>query len=140
MIKNRFVKNLYQIVSFAFSEIVLILPLLASIFLAIQNNAEEAIWILATSIVFLIVLYFVIGFYWIFQIIEISKEGIEVKLFKKTIRRIKWEDVKEIKHSQVMRNPAYSIVVNGTKNLNLDSRKKIKLALDFFGNEKAKWV
>ena len=81
MIKNRFVKNLYQITSFAASELVILIPILAIYFLMLDNNAvDKSAWMLYVVIV-LVLLFFIVGFYWIFQIVEINSSGIVVKLF-----------------------------------------------------------
>ena len=37
-----------------------------------------------------------------------------------------------------MKNPAFVIKTKGSKKLNLDSRKKIKYAIMYFGNENIK--
>ena len=95
-------------------------------------------WILLALAISLIILYFCIGFYWIFQKVEISNNGIEITILKKVIQKIKWDDVDDIIYTSVMRNPAYVIIIKESKKINLDSRKKIKNAILHFGNEKIK--
>jgi hypothetical protein len=34
-----------------------------------------------------------------------------------------------------MRNPAYVVSIENQKDLNLDSRKKIRFAIEYYGNE-----
>ena len=80
-------------------------------------------------------MFFIIGFFWIFQIIVIEKNGIEVRFFKITLRKIEWNEVEGIEYDSIMRNPAYIIKVKNSKNLNIDSRKKIKKALKYYGTK-----
>lgn len=138
MIKNRFVKNLYQITSFAASELVILIPILAIYFLMLDNNAvDKSAWMLYVVIV-LVLLFFIIGFYWIFQIVEINSSGIVVKLFNRVIRSIRWEDVEDIRYANHFRNPVYNIIIKENKILYLDYRKKIKNAIICWGNDDIK--
>lgn len=138
MIKNRFVKNLYQITSFAASELVILIPILAIYFLMLDNNAvDKSAWMLYVVIV-LVLLFFIVGFYWIFQIVEINSSGIVVKLFNRVIRSIRWEDVEDIRYANHFRNPVYNIIIKENKILYLDYRKKIKKAIIFWGNDDIK--
>ena len=138
MIKNRFVKNLYQITSFAASELVILIPILAIYFLMLDNNAvDKSAWMLYVVIV-LVLLFFIVGFYWIFQIVEINSSGIVVKLFNRVIRSIRWEDVEDIRYANHFRNPVYNIIIKENKILYLDYRKKIKNAIIFWGNDDIK--
>ena len=133
MIKNRFVKNLYQITSFAASELVILIPILAIYFLMLDSNAvDKSAWMLYVVIV-LVLLFFIIGFYWIFQIVEINSSGIVVKLFNRVIRSIRWEDVEDIRYANHFRNPVYNIIIKENKILYLDYRKKIKNAIICWG-------
>lgn len=138
MIKNRFVKNLYQITSFAASELVILIPILAIYFLMLDSNAvDKSAWMLYVVIV-LVLLFFIIGFYWIFQIVEINSSGIVVKLFNRVIRSIRWEDVEDIRYANHFRNPVYNIIIKENKILYLDYRKKIKNAIICWGNDDIK--
>ena len=138
MIKNRFVKNLYQITSFAASELVILIPILAIYFLMLDNNAvDKSAWMLYVVIV-LVLLFFIVGFYWIFQIVEINSSGIVVKLFNRVIRSIRWEDVEDIRYTNHFRNPVYSIIIKENKIIYLDYRKKIKNAIICLGNDDIK--
>lgn len=138
MIKNRFLKNLYQITSFAASELVILIPILAIYFLMLDSNAvDKSAWMLYVVIV-LVLLFFIIGFYWIFQIVEINSSGIVVKLFNRVIRSIRWEDVEDIRYANHFRNPVYNIIIKENKILYLDYRKKIKNAIICWGNDDIK--
>lgn len=137
MVKNKFYKNLYQSISF-FSVIMIFVFSLLMGFAASLNYEGGNGWILLALAISLIILYFCIGFYWIFQKVEISNNGIEITILKKVIQKIKWDDVDDIIYTSVMRNPAYVIIIKESKKINLDSRKKIKNAILHFGNEKIK--
>lgn len=137
MVKNKFYKNLYQSISF-FSAIMIFVFSLLMGFAASLNYEGGNGWILLALAISLIILYFCIGFYWIFQKVEISNNGIEITILKKAIQKIKWDDVDDIIYTSVMRNPAYVIIIKESKKINLDSRKKIKNAILHFGNEKIK--
>ncbi len=135
--KNKFIKNLYQDISFLSTFIWIYFLLLYAIFSVLTLGDFNWI-ILLISIGLLTILTFFIGFYWIFQTIEINHEGIKVKLLKKVIRDIKWEDVEGMLYGGVMRNPAYIIFVKNSKNLNIDTRKKIKEAIRYYGDDNIK--
>ncbi len=130
--KSKFWKNLYQNLS---NIAVISLFDLILIYCAIRSfnqNQLMAFMFIGCSVLFL-VLYLLIGFYWVFQMIEVDERGIKVKLFSKTIRDISWDNIESITYGGVLRNPAYIIKVKNQKGLNIDSRKKIKQAFSFYG-------
>ncbi len=134
VIKSKFYKNLYQSVSF-FSVIMLLVFFLILGFIESLYYESARGWILLMIAVSLIILFFLVGFYWIFQKVEFDHTGIKITLFHKEIRKINWEEIEEISYTSVMKNPAFVIKTKGSKKLNLDSRKKIKYAIMYFGNE-----
>ena len=132
--KHKFFKNLYQTVSWFLTICVLVFFLLFGYFesLSYGNNGQG--WLLLVFTGSVMVLFFVIGFYWIFQTVEIDQTGITTKIFKKTIRKVDWNSVEDIRYSNVMRNPAYVLKIKNEKDLNLDCRKQIRRAIIYFGN------
>lgn len=128
MVKNRFIKNLFQSISWGVSCFVLITAILAGYFASLQYGSSNS-WILLAFAVGIVLLFFLIGFYWIFQTIEIDQQGIYVRILQKTIRTIYWTDVVNIEAKTVMKNPAYVVTVRGQTHLNLDRRKKIRNAI-----------
>lgn len=86
----------------------------------------------------IILLFFAIGFYWIFQVIEIDQHGICVKILQKTIRKISWDAVVIIEEKTVMKNPAYVVIVRNPKPLNIDRRKKVLDAINLHSNGQIK--
>ena len=137
MVKNRFLKNLYQTISWGISCIVLILAILAGYFMSLQQGSNDG-WILLVFTAGVVLLFFAIGFYWIFQTIEIDSNGIHVKILSKTIRTIFWHDVVCVEAKTVMKNPAYVVIVRDQKRLNLDRRKKILDAINLYSNGQIK--
>lgn len=134
MKKNVFLKNLYQIISFALVISIFIFFLLLGYFISLNYESNNG-WYLLLIAGVLIASYFIIGFYWIFQIVEIDEKGIKIKILGKNIRNVKWDDIIEIKYASVMRNPAYVISIKNEKNINLDSRKSIKNAISYYAPE-----
>lgn len=134
MVKNRFCKNLFQVISWGISCIVLILALLGGYVMSLQSGADSG-WILLAFTASIVLLFFAIGFYWIFQTVEINNEGIQVKIFQKIIRTVTWSDVISIEEKIVMKNPAYVLAVQNQARLNLDKRKKIQLAIIHYGGD-----
>ena len=134
MKKNVFLKNLYQIISFALVISIFIFFLLLGYFISLNYESNNG-WYLLLIAGVLIASYFKIGFYWIFQIVEIDEKGIKIKILWKNIRNVKWDDIIEIKYASVMRNPAYVISIKNEKNINLDSRKSIKNAISYYAPE-----
>ena len=131
MKKNIFLKNLYQIISFALVISIFIFFLLLGYFVSLNYENNNG-WYLLLIAGVLIASYFIIGFYWIFQTVEIDEKGIKIKILGKNIRNVKWDNIIEIKYASVMRNPAYVLLIKNEKNINLDSRKSIKKAMIYY--------
>ena len=124
--KNKFIKNLHQMIIFGLCELIIILPLIGILILMhIYDVKYSLTGLILIIILLLIVLYFLIGFYWIFQTVIVSENGLIVKLFNKTLRNIKWINIKSIEYGSVMRHSALIIKLFDGKNLNLDYRKPI---------------
>ena len=129
--KKRFIKNLYQILSFSLCALILILPILCMPLLAnFTNKTANSLALYSTLIV--ILSFFFLGFYWIFQTVEIDEAGIKVYFLSKTLRDISWKQIESIRIGGVMKNPAFVIKISGQKDLNLDKRKAIKKALELY--------
>ena len=133
----KFIKNLYQVISCLFVIMVFVCFLLLGYIKSLDYPKNNGWYLLLVSFS-LIVLFFITGFYWIFQTVEIDAEGIRTKIFRKSIRSINWDDITEIKYTCVMRNPAYVLLIKNEKNLNLDSRKSIKNAINYYAPQSIK--
>lgn len=87
-----------------------------------ENNSG---WILLIISFILIILFFLIGFYWIFQKVIFDENGIKIKFINKIIKECKWAEIKDIEISNIMRNPALRIKLVSGSEIHLDKRKGI---------------
>lgn len=93
-------------------------------------------WILLIISLSLIVLFFLIGFYWIFQVVSIDESGIKIFFISKVIKQFEWKEIDTIEESNIMRNPALIIkTFNGNK-IYLDKRKKIIKLIEIYSQKK----
>ena len=81
--KHKFYKNLFQTISY-FAVIILFEVFLLIGFFTSLSYGQNFGWILLIISLSLIALFFLIGFYWIFQIVSIDEHGIKI-LFKSKI-------------------------------------------------------
>ena len=131
--KNRFVKNLFQVLSSLGGLDVLALIVLLEVIFEISLQNREKILFCLVVIACLVFLNFGIGFYWVFQKVLIDETGISVYLFGKTLRHVPWASIEAVKRDSVMRNLCFVISVwNEERPLNLDYRKSIKRAMLFY--------
>lgn len=128
--KYKFAKNLFQTLCNSLG--LLFMCLVLTFFCLIQKTESDVLILVAIAMIGPIVLYFAIGFYWIFQTVIIDEKGISVLFFKKTLTQFAWEDIVSIEKSNIYRNPIYKIVKSDGKELNLDKRKKIKNAIELY--------
>lgn len=99
-----------------------------------KNNGYR---LLILSILFL-VLFFVIGFYWIFQQVIINEKGIQVVLIKKIIKECNWDEIKTYEITSIMRNPAIRVKLFDDSEIHLDKRKSIINAIEFYKTNSTK--
>lgn len=124
MSKTKFYKNLYQSISYFSIIMVFEIVILIGFFTSLNYESNSG-WILLILSIVLIVLYFIVGWYWIFQKVYIDHNGIKIVLFNKTLRENKWEDIKNIEEATIMRNPALKIKFIDGSEIHLDNRKSI---------------
>ena len=105
MLKNKFYKNLFQTISY-FAVIMVFEILLLVGFFASLSYGQNFGWILLAISLSLIVLFFLIGFYWIFQIIYFDESGIKILFKNRIVKQLKWEEVDTIEEGNIMRNAA----------------------------------
>lgn len=124
MKKNKFYKNLFKSVSY-FSAIMLLVFCLLLGFFESLNYGKNYGWILLIISALLIILFFLIGFYWIFQKVIIDENGIKIVFKNKVINNHKWDEIVSIKKVDLFRCRALEIkFVDGSK-IHLDDRKSI---------------
>lgn len=124
MLKQKFYKNLFQSISF-FSIIMLFETILITGFIASLNYENNNGWILLIMSFVLIILFFLIGFYWIFQKVIFDDNGIKIVFLNKIIKECKWTEVLDIEITNIMRNPALKINLTTGSEIHLDKRKSI---------------
>ena len=124
MVGHKFYKNLFQTISY-FSVIMVFEIFLLIGFFASLNYGHNFGWVLLIISLCLIILFFLIGFYWIFQKVFINEKGIKVLFLNKIIKQYDWKEINIIEEANIMRNPAIRIkTINGSE-IHLDRRKKI---------------
>ena len=135
MLKNKFYKNLFQSLSALGGIIVVYIPCIFGYIESIKYESDLG-WIMLVAPLSLFILYFLIGFYWIFQKVIIDDNGIRIILINKIIKECKWYEIDIIEEANIMRNPAIRIKnVDGTET-HLDKRKSIIQALEKYSKKK----
>ena len=92
-------------------------------FFASLSYGQNFGWILLIISLSLIALFFLIGFYWIFQIVSIDEHGIKILFKRKIVKQLKWEEIDTIEEANIMRNPALRIQI--VKAIAIYSQNKI---------------
>ena len=131
MLKHKFYKNLFQTISY-FAVIMVFEILLLVGFFASLSYGQNFGWILLIISLSLIVLFFLIGFYWIFQRVSIDEGGIKIYFMNKIIKQLKWKEIDIIEEANIMRNPALKIKAFDGTEIHLDKRKQIVKAIEIY--------
>lgn len=129
MLKQKFYKNLFQTLSF-FAVIMVFELILLLAFFESMSFEDGSGWMLLIISLALMILFFLIGFYWIFQTVLIDETGIKIVLIRKKLKEVKWEEVETMKKANIMRNPAIRIKTFGGTEIHLDQRKSIIKAIE----------
>jgi hypothetical protein len=96
---------------------------------------ENIVLILSLSFVVPLILFFSLGFYWIFQMVIIDNEGVKILFCKKIIKECSWDKIENIEEANIMKNPALRIRIAGGSELHLDKRKRIISAIEFYSKK-----
>jgi len=135
MIKNKFFKNLFQLLSALGGILIVYIPCIFGYIESIKYGSDLG-WIMLVAPLSLFILYFLIGFYWIFQKVIIDDNGIKIILINKIIKECKWYEIDIIEEANIMKNPAIRIKnIDGTE-IHLDKRKSIIQALEKYSKKK----
>ena len=135
MIKNKFYKNLFQSLSALGGILIVYIPCIFGYIESIKYESDLG-WIILVAPLSLFILYFLIGFYWIFQKVIIDDNGIRIILINKIIKERKWYEIDIIEEANIMKNPAIRIKnIDGTE-IHLDKRKSIIQALEKYSKKK----
>ena len=105
-------------------------------FFASLSYGQNFGWILLIISLSLIALFFLIGFYWIFQIVSIDEHGIKILFKRKIVKQLKWEEIDTIEEANIMRNPALRIKAFDGSEIHLDKRKQIVKAIEIYSQNK----
>lgn len=135
MLKNKFYKNLFQSLSALGGILIVYIPCIFGYIESIKYESDLG-WLMLVAPLSLFILYFLIGFYWIFQKVIIDDNGIRIILINKIIKECKWYEIDIIEESNIMKNPAIRIKnIDGTE-IHLDKRKSIIQALEKYSKKK----
>ena len=135
MLKQKFYKNLFQTLS-CFSVIMIFEIFLLIGFFDSLSYKQNFGWILLIISLSLIALFFIIGFYWIFQTVSIDESGLKILFISKIIKHIKWKEIDTIEEANIMRNPAIKIKTFNGVEIHLDKRKNIIKVIEIFSQKK----
>ena len=135
MLKHKFYKNLFQSLSVLGAILIVYIPCIFGYVASLKYESDLG-WILLVAPLSLFVLFFLIGFYWIFQKVIIDDNGIRIILINKITKECKWYEIDIIEEANIMKNPAIRIKnVDGTE-IHLDKRKSIIQALEKYSKKK----
>lgn len=135
MLKNKFYKNLFQSLSALGGILIVYIPCIFGYIESIKYESDFG-WILLVAPLSLFILYFLIGFYWIFQKVIIDDTGVRIVLINRIIKECKWYEIDVIEEANIMKNPAIRIKnIDGTE-IHLDKRKSIIQALENYAKKK----
>ena len=135
MIKNKFYKNLFQSLSALGGILIVYIPCIFGYIESIKYESDLG-WIMLVAPLSLFILYFLIGFYWIFQKVIIDDNGIRIILINKIIKECKWYEIDIIEEANIMKNPAIRIKnIDGTE-IHLDKRKSVIQALEKYSKKR----
>ena len=135
MLKHKFYKNLFQTISY-FSVIMIFEIFLLIGFFASLSYEQNFGWILLLISLSLIAVFFLIGFYWIFQMVYIDESGIKILFKSRIVKQLKWEEIDTIGEASIMRNPALKIKAFDGTEIHLDKRKQIVKAIEIYSQNK----
>ena len=135
MLKNKFYKNLFQSLSALGGILIVYIPCIFGYIESIKYESDLG-WIMLVAPLSLFILYFLIGFYWIFQIVIIDDNGIRIILINKIIKECKWYEIDIIEEANIMKNPAIRIKNTDGTEIHLDKRKSIIQALEKYSKKK----
>ena len=137
MLKNTFYKNLFLSLSILGGISIVYIPCIFGYIESIKYESDLG-WILLVAPLSLFILYFLLGFYWIFQKVIIDDNGIRIILINKIIKECKWYEIDIIEEANIMKNPTIRIKnIDGTE-IYLDKRKSIIQALEKYSEKKIK--
>ena len=135
MLKQKFFKNLFQSLSTLGGILIVYIPCIFGYIESIKYESNLG-WIILVAPLSLFILYFLIGFYWIFQKVIIDERGIKITLLNKIIKERKWNEIDIIEEANIMKNPAIRIKLTDGSEIHLDKRKSIIKVIEIYSQKK----
>lgn len=86
--KIKMLKNLYQFLSSFFVIVFLSILFMCSRCFAIILKELNCYWLDVYISLIMILLFFLVGWFWIFQIVTIDESGIKISIFNKIIKKL----------------------------------------------------
>ena len=125
-------KNLYQILSILiavlFIDAILLAGFIASLFAEQPNYG----WIILVIIAATLYLFFIAGFYWMFQKVVIDESGVRVMFFNKVLSKYSFDEIENYTIGSYMKNPAIIIHAKDGKSIHVDKRNKTLKCLESY--------
>lgn len=133
--KQKFWKNLFQGLS-TFGAVMVFE--IIGVFFLIASPPHNVLIVTILAMSGLFISFFIIGFYWLFQKVEITETGIKILFLSKTLRHIEWEQIEHHQYSNRFKNHEIKIIVKDEKPLFLDYRKRILELLQLYSSKKSR--
>ncbi len=83
-------------------------------------------------------IFFIIWLFALFSFIIVDFNGIKITRFNKVVTLIRWDEIANIEDYYEFRNSMYKIILFNGKSIKIVQRKKFKLAVIAFGNDRLK--
>lgn len=129
-------KNLFQFISSLGVILVIDISLICGFIISLNSSPNNG-WILIIIALVILILYFLIGSFWIFQKIIINDDGLKIVILNIVLFSCKLEEIEFYSITNVMKNPSVSIkVTNRNKMINIDKKKKLLSILEYYNINK----
>ena len=125
-------KNVFQticdLIGIAIVDICLLAGYIASLFAEQPNYGWVSLIVIAATLC----LFFILGFYWIFQKVTIDENGIRIMFFNKILSKCSFDEIENYKIESFMKMPTITIRTKSGKHIHLDRRNKILKCLESY--------
>ena len=118
-------KNLFQTIYTLIGVAIVDVCLLVGFIISLSFEQPNYGWISLVAAASLPCLFFLAGFYWIFQRVIIDENGIKVVLFNKVLSKYNYDEIEDYSIGSFMRSSVFKIHTKDGKLLRLDKRNKI---------------
>ena len=118
-------KNLFQTIYTLIGVAIVDVCLLVGFIISLSFEQPNYGWISLVVAASLLCLFFLAGFYWIFQRVIIDENGIKVVLFNRVLSKYNYDEIEDYSIGSFMRSSVIKIHTKDGKLLRLDKRNKI---------------